>query len=236
MGKSKLAARTSLYCQQKDWRQQHWLYDEAEVFDRALSRREVQKIYDAGSAGKCPCVTPPSNMIAWWPGDGNANEIQGGNNGTLQNGVTFGPGEVGQAFHFNGSNQFVQVPDSPSWAFGSGDFTIDLWVTFSSLGSPDSFVGHNDGSGPQNKWVFERKNGQLNFYVNSPAIGNPGIDITSTPSFSPNTGEWHHVAVTKSGTAYTFYVDGNPGTPVSNSTTIPHANAPLVIGQNDEYT
>src|SRR5439155_8470225 len=30
------------------------------------------------------CVTPPSGMVSWWPGDGNANDIQGGNNGTLQ--------------------------------------------------------------------------------------------------------------------------------------------------------
>src|SRR5262249_36974468 len=35
------------------------------------------------------CVTPPSGMVAWWPGDGNANDIQGSNNGTLQNGATF---------------------------------------------------------------------------------------------------------------------------------------------------
>ena len=25
------------------------------------------------------CVAPPSGMVAWWPGDGNANEIIGSN-------------------------------------------------------------------------------------------------------------------------------------------------------------
>jgi hypothetical protein len=32
------------------------------------------------------CVTPPSGMVSWWPGEGDANDIQGGNDGTLENG------------------------------------------------------------------------------------------------------------------------------------------------------
>src|SRR5450432_893929 len=31
------------------------------------------------------CVVPPSGLISWWPGDGNANDIQDGNTGTLFN-------------------------------------------------------------------------------------------------------------------------------------------------------
>ena len=49
----------------------------------------------------------PSGMVAWYPGDGNANDIQGSNNGTLQNGTTFGQGMVGQAFTFDGANDRV---------------------------------------------------------------------------------------------------------------------------------
>src|SRR6476646_9109089 len=33
------------------------------------------------------CTPPPPNMVGWWPGDGNANDIQDGNNGILQNGA-----------------------------------------------------------------------------------------------------------------------------------------------------
>lgn len=38
------------------------------------------------------CVPSPANLLSWWPGDENANDIVGGNNGTLVNGVTFAPG------------------------------------------------------------------------------------------------------------------------------------------------
>lgn len=212
------------------------LIDEVEVFDRALAQSEIQAIFNRGGIGKCKptCAPPPPNMTAWWPGDGDADDIRGSNNGTLENGVTFVPGEVAQAFSLNGSNQFVQVADSPLWAFGTNDFSIDLWINFNSIGAVNGFVGHDEGPGPVNKWFFGTKNGQLFFHINSPEIGNPGLDITSTPPFAPSVGEWHHVAVTKSGIAYTFYVDGSPGTPVSNSTAVADANAPLVIGQTGE--
>lgn len=47
------------------------------------------------------CATPPSGAIAWYPGDGNANDIIAGQNGTLRNGATFAPGIVGQALRFD---------------------------------------------------------------------------------------------------------------------------------------
>src|ERR1700730_5491445 len=100
---------------------------EAETFDRALSQSEIRKIYDAGSAGKCPCVTPPNNMIAWWPGDDNAKDIKGGHDGTL-NDATFGPGEVSDAFKFDGTDDSVSIPASNDWNFGTGEFTFDFWA------------------------------------------------------------------------------------------------------------
>ena len=36
------------------------------------------------------CFPAPDGLVAWWPGDGNAIDVQGGNDGTLTNGATFG--------------------------------------------------------------------------------------------------------------------------------------------------
>jgi hypothetical protein len=63
-----------------------------------------------GHAVAQTCIQPPLGLISWWPGDGNANDIQDGNNGTWQNGVTFAAGKVGQAFSFNGNSQYVNIP------------------------------------------------------------------------------------------------------------------------------
>lgn len=73
------------------------------------------------------CVPAPSGMVSWWPGDGNAGDIAGGNHGTLVNGATFAPGMVGQAFSFDGTDDAVEVSDAPNLNLIE-QITIDAWV------------------------------------------------------------------------------------------------------------
>src|SRR5947208_15349755 len=72
------------------------------------------------------CVPPPSGMVAWYPGDGNADDIIGGNNGTLQNGATFASGMVDQAFSLDGIDDYVNIADTA--ALHLTTFTIDASV------------------------------------------------------------------------------------------------------------
>jgi hypothetical protein len=67
-------------------------------------------------SGAQTCVQPPSELVSWWPAEGDAIDIVGGNNGTLQgNDVTFVPGKVGQAFHFNGAfDSYITLPNNPN--------------------------------------------------------------------------------------------------------------------------
>ncbi|PYK30801.1 MAG: PEP-CTERM sorting domain-containing protein [Verrucomicrobia bacterium] len=47
------------------------------------------------------CVSAPAGMISWWKAEGDAKDSQDGNDGTI-GGAGFAPGEVGQAFNFDG--------------------------------------------------------------------------------------------------------------------------------------
>src|SRR5262245_43250002 len=55
------------------------------------------------------CVVPPAGLIAWWPGDGNANDIVGGNDGTPIDNATFATGYDGEAFSLDGTGDYVDV-------------------------------------------------------------------------------------------------------------------------------
>lgn len=114
------------------------IVDELMIFDRALTASEIQAIFNAGSAGMCKpepvCVAPPSGMVSWWPGDGNANDIQDGNDGTLMNGATTASGKVGQAFSFDGVDDFVNVPHAVNLNIQSS-FTWDAWINPNSIGN-----------------------------------------------------------------------------------------------------
>ncbi|PYK29702.1 MAG: hypothetical protein DME57_09485, partial [Verrucomicrobia bacterium] len=120
------------------------LIDELEIFGRVLSQSEIQKIiYDAGSAGKCPCVTPPEGMVSWWPGDDNENDIQDGNNGEEKGNSTFAPGEVGSAFSLDGVTGYVQIPDSANLSI-SGPISIDAWVNPNNVDNHQSIITKYD--------------------------------------------------------------------------------------------
>jgi hypothetical protein len=73
------------------------------------------------------CVEPPSGLVSWWPGDGDADDIVGDNGGTLQNGATFADGVVGPAFSFDGVDDFVSAPHEESQNIREA-LTIDAWV------------------------------------------------------------------------------------------------------------
>ncbi|MDQ4121541.1 MAG: CSLREA domain-containing protein [Acidobacteriota bacterium] len=69
------------------------------------------------------CTPPPSGMVAWFPGDGNANDIQGNNNGTINGGVTFTAGKVAQAFTFDGTGDVTYSTINAGSAY-----TLDFWM------------------------------------------------------------------------------------------------------------
>ena len=45
------------------------ILDEVELFPRALDASEIYDIFHFGSGGKCKCVDPPYDMVAWFPLD-----------------------------------------------------------------------------------------------------------------------------------------------------------------------
>lgn len=182
------------------------------------------------------CLLPPHNMIAWWSADEHTVDITGlGHNGTLVNGATYGPGKVGTAFSFNGTD-YVQVPTSTAWDFGTKDFTIDLWVNFitvknsGNIGAIDNtFIADDEGPGNIPKWIFTLSAGVLTFVIG----GTPAPEFLAQTPFSPTTGTWYLVSVTKASGTYTMWIDGVPSTATSQTftTAIPPPNVPLTIGE-----
>lgn len=78
------------------------------------------------------CIAPPSGLIGWWTGDGNVKDIAGTNHGTyFGGGQAHVPGVVGQAMRFDGTNNYVSIPDSPQ--LRPQNLTVECWVLFTSL-------------------------------------------------------------------------------------------------------
>jgi len=83
-----------------------------------------------------PCSPAPVGLASWWSGDGNALDSRLRNNGTLVGNVSFGAGQVGQAFDFANPGGRVEVPDSANLNI-SGSFhgrSVDLPRSFPNPG------------------------------------------------------------------------------------------------------
>jgi GH25 family lysozyme M1 (1,4-beta-N-acetylmuramidase) len=66
----------------------------------------------------------PSSMVNWWPAENTPVDIFGANDGTPYN-LTYTNGEVGSAFHFNGSTSYLLVNNATEL---SGNWTACMWV------------------------------------------------------------------------------------------------------------
>ena len=146
-----------------------------------------------------PTATPlDQNLVGFWDLDeasGSAvNDSSGNNNTGSATGTTIIPGVVGNARRFNGSTDFISVPNNPSFS-GMTDLTLSVWVKPEDFNIYDTLICKQAASAPYAYclfWVPEFQ--RVAFRVNS-----DGEDLFSpTDSVPRNT--WTHVVATYQGT------------------------------------
>jgi hypothetical protein len=144
------------------------------------------------------CVTPPSGLVGWWAGEGDATDSAGLNNGILEGGLSFTNGEVGQAFFYNNTNMDVKVPASASLNVGTNSgFTIECWVnpTSASINGNVPLVEWNDGSYWGVHFAINYSGGPGDFYANVADSGG-GWHFISSGAGVVVSNVFQHLAVT----------------------------------------
>lgn len=125
------------------------------------------------------------------------------------------------SIYFDGSTDRLSVASSTSFAFGTGDFTIECWVNPTTAQTSDMF------------WVSAAGTGGLFFGTHSGGIGwgraNLAWDYTSGAYLTLNV--WSHVVLVRSGTAMGIYVNGTvAGALQINGTSYDASTTALNIG------
>ena len=164
------------------------------------------------------CTPAPANLVSWLPGDGNASDIEDGNNGTVQNGAGFAAGFVGQAFRLDGVDDFVNVPDAANLDFSpTGPMTVDMWV-FRTAANPVMYLlGKQTACGSINYQLGQDATRGLYF------AGDTGSGVNTNASLPLDT--WTHLAATYDGTTWRFYINGTEAANTNAGGTLGPANA-----------
>lgn len=187
----------------------------------------------ADNARGSACTVAPTDLVSWWPGDGNAGDIVGGNTGTPKNGATFGSGQVLSAFSFDGVDDFVEVADDPSLDITQA-ITIDAWINMTTLlTSSPGIVGKWDAATNQRSFLLQvnkgtalAPDGTIGFFV-TPNGSAQTFVVSSTPLA---VGTWHHVAGVYDGSRILLYVDGQLAASTAYGANIFSGSAPVTIG------
>jgi hypothetical protein len=177
------------------------------------------------------CIQPPSGMIGWWPGDGNANDIVGGHNGTVMNGATFAPGMVSQGFSHDGADDYVNIPDNSS--LNPTAITVDAWFyTTDIVGQLYPPIVKKADLSAGYALEIDSDDSQIRFWV---YVSGTGWRSSAAVPISTNT--WYHATGTYDGSSIRIYLDGQPqGSPTIVSGTIAPSSNPLNIGRDPSNT
>ncbi len=197
------------------------------------------------------CTPPPADMVSWWKAENNGDDSVGTNHGTLQNGANFAAGKVGQAFSFDGVDDYVLVGDPiPASLKIQNEITLMAWVYIDEYPGREEELenlymiagSQYDGTGSGVSIFVDGRTdpdgqtgippGHIHFQ-----IGNGSWHVTNSKTQIPLS-EWVHIAATrKAGENGKIYYNGvlQPSESVPWSGNITYNGSWFAIGQQKDW-
>lgn len=197
--------------------------DEIRIYQRTLSVAEIKSLYDQGSIDKINSSASQSQgtgqlgsgVLGYFSLDDNTgtsatDSSTNGNNGTLTNGPTWTTGQIGSAVDFDGTDDYVSIPDSgPLDMYEGKSFTLTGWFNRDTFTTDDTIVAkRNSITNTDAGYVVyvDDTTDKLTFEASD---GTDELQMESTTTFT-STG-WNHFALVwsdNSSLSTKLYVNG----------------------------
>ena len=184
-------------------------YTKAQVYtgNFTVSTTPLTAIQSAGTnisaitAGQCTVLTCQSNKFL---DNSSLNSVISTISGTPKV-QTQNPFQVntGLGYYINGSTDYIYVSAtvaSPSYTFGTGDFTIELWAYFNDVTTEHEIIDFRPGSTQGLYPMIYVSSSNLYYWVNN------ANQITGSSAVT--VGQWYHIVVSRSGTSTKMFVNG----------------------------
>jgi hypothetical protein len=149
----------------------------------------------------------------------------------------YNPLDLTNSIYFDGSGDYLTLPDDSSLELANSSFTIEMWVKttnstqYATLYSRTPF-GFNSGMWSLMMNHASTTAGDLAVYVadyngGSPLLASTGVNIRD--------GNWHHIALVRNSSSWNLYVDGASCANNTWSGTIANLSAGPYVGRDQNY-
>ena len=204
--------------------------DELLIYNSALTPLQVTQSYGTS----CGSIDTSTGLVARYDFTGNANDLSGNpNNGTV-NGATLTSdrfGNANNAYAFNGTTSYIDVPNSSSLQFANNIISISFWANINSVptGTNDGIIlSKQSGSGTTQQGfnVFDNASQTVGLRV----ANGTNVGIADDSNVSLN--QYHHLVYVYDNGTGTSYLDGIlTGTITGQTGTIDTNTMDLLIGK-----
>jgi len=177
-----------------------------------------------------------ADTIGLWhlddPGTSVLDSSSNNNNGTVVGAVSHSFGRFITSFTFNGTGDYIEVPDSNSLDI-TGPITIEAWILRErNSGGIETIVAKWAPSTNQRSYQLGINAADRLFFRVSRLGGS--VSATATAVSTIALGEWHHVAGIYNGSFVKIFVDGVEEDAVPYAQTIFASTTPLRFGSESD--
>lgn len=153
-------------------------------------------------------------------------------------------GQFAGSYPFTHAPEYISIPDSTDWYFGTGDFTIDFWLEIASTPTNMTLFSQREDADNNYRLDYVPGTARLLLYVESGGASNYREWYCT---FDPTLDIWYHIAVVKEGTGMAsgnikLYVNGTSQSITHSTggtvTEFPNLSAVFEIGREailDQY-
>jgi hypothetical protein len=136
---------------------------------------------------------------------------------------------------FNGSSQYLTVPDSTDLNLATGDFTVETWYNISATPGISSALITRCSSNVLTAADLQYFIGFVSGGTLTARIYSASTIYTVADLSGPlNDSKWHHVALVRSGNVFSFYVDGKLRGSITQAITLNNGAWSTYIGGNTQ--
>ncbi|TFH27615.1 MAG: hypothetical protein E4H10_03215 [Bacteroidia bacterium] len=173
-------------------------------------------------------------LVAYYPFDGDATDKSGKQHHGEVNGALLHDDRDGQnesTYFFDGTDDYLDIPDHDDFSFSRGDFSISFWVQ-PLTHNPTSYI-LSKGGGDQNREYALGIDSDSLFFISVYNRGSSTNEYRTTSTTRVNYSDWYHVRGSWDGYMLSIFVNGKRESSQACNAVVGNYSSDLFIGTLD---